>query len=182
MGQREEDYGAVLGEEFLRIARSELAQCASRVTDCLSKLTLDQIWHRDRAIENSVGNLVLHIAGNLGQWIVSGVGGLPDSRNRDWEFANRRQIPAEELQDRLGRTVAAADRVLEKLDTATLTERREIQVYQGISVLQAITHVLTHFSGHTGQIIWMTKHMTGRDLGYYGYLAAGGSAQPDVTP
>ena len=175
-------YAADPGSEFLRVARTELSQASGRVVDCLSKLTLDQIWRREHAIENSVGNLVLHLAGNVRQWILSGVGGQPDSRDRDWEFANRERIPATELGERLSATVAEADRVLRDLDPAQLTEVRQIQVFRDITVLHAITHVLTHFAGHTGQVIWATKHVTGQDLGYYSYLKKGVPEGRDPTP
>lgn len=170
------------GEEFLRVARTELTQASTRVQDCLSRLSLEQIWHRDHAIENSVGNLVLHLAGNVRQWIVSGVGGRPDDRDRDWEFSNRELIPAEDLQALLASSVAEADRVLERLDPGRLTELRDIQVFRDLTTLQAITHVLTHFAGHTGQIIWATKHVTGQDLGYYSYLKKGVPADREASP
>ncbi|MDE0106067.1 MAG: DUF1572 family protein [Bryobacterales bacterium] len=167
--------------EFLRVARTELSQASGRVVDCLSKLSLDQIWRREHAIENSVGNLVLHLAGNVRQWILSGVGDQPDDRDRDWEFENRERIPAQELGERLSATVAEADRVLRDLNPARLTEVRHIQVFPNITVLHAITHVLTHFAGHTGQVIWATKHVTGQDLGYYSYLKKGVPEERDPT-
>lgn len=162
------------GAEFIRVARKELRQGCDRVGACLGKLTAEQIWHRDHAIENSVGNLVLHLGGNVRQWIVSGVGGAEDTRQRDWEFATRDPIPAEELRERLEGAVQAADRILADLSVDRLLEIRRIQVYE-VTILHAITHVLTHFAGHVGQIIWATKHVTGRDLGFYGYLKKGSS-------
>ena len=157
------------GAEFIRVARKELRQGCDRVGACLGRLTVEQIWHRDHAIENSVGNLVLHIAGNVRQWIVSGIGGAEDTRQRDWEFSTRDALPAAELRERLDSAVQAADEVLSAMPLDRLLETRRIQVYQ-ISVLHAVTHVLTHLAGHVGQIIWATKHVTGRDLGFYGYL------------
>ena len=160
------------GAEFLRVARKELRQGSDRVCDCLGRLSAEQIWHRDHAIENSIGNLVLHLCGNVRQWIFSGVGGQPDDRDRDWEFATREPLSAAALAERLSRTVDEADTLLAAFPPESLTETRSIQVYD-VTVLHAITHVLTHFSGHVGQIIWATKHLTGQDLGYYGYLKKG---------
>ena len=160
------------GAEFLRVARTELRQGCDRVCDCLGRLSAKQIWHRDNAIENSIGNLVLHLSGNVRQWILAGVGGQPDNRDRDWEFATREALPAEVLAERLSSTVAEAEALLADLAPHTLMEKRSIQVYD-VTVLHAITHVLTHFAGHVGQIIWATKHVTGQDLGYYGYLKQG---------
>ena len=160
------------GAEFLRVARTELRQGSDRVCDCLGRLSAEQIWHRDHAIENSIGNLVLHLSGNVRQWILAGVGGQPDNRDRDWEFATREALPAEVLAERLSGTVAEAEDLLADLPPDSLMEKRSIQVYD-VTVLHAITHVLTHFAGHVGQIIWATKHVTGHDLGYYGYLKQG---------
>ncbi|MDE0261708.1 MAG: DUF1572 family protein, partial [Bryobacterales bacterium] len=140
--------------------------------DCLGRLSAEQIWHRDHAIENSIGNLVLHLSGNVRQWILAGVGGQPDDRDRDWEFATREPLPAEALSEALSGTVAEAEALLADLPPDSLMQMRSIQVYD-VTVLHAITHVLTHFAGHVGQIIWATKHVTGQDLGYYGYLKQG---------
>ncbi len=160
------------GAEFLRVSRKELRQGCARVSDCLGRLAEQQIWHREHAIENSIGNLVLHLSGNVRQWIVSGVGGQPDNRDRDWEFATRDTLPAAALTERLSGTVDEADAVLAAVPADSLLETRSIQVYE-VTVLHAIMHVLTHFAGHVGQIIWATKHLTGQDLGYYAYLKKG---------
>ena len=167
----------VLGEEIARVAVKELRQGCERVEACLNELTTAQIWFRRNAVENSVGNLVLHIAGNVRQWIVGGVGGAPDARDRDWEFANREPFDAAELAERLRGAVDDALAVLNGLPPSTLLERRRIQVYD-VTVLHAVIHVLTHFSGHVGQIIWATKHVTATDLRFYGYLkgSSGGPA------
>lgn len=157
------------GAEFLAVARKELREGAAKVRTCLGRLSIEQIWHRDHAVENSIGNLVLHVAGNMRQWIVCGVGGEEDRRDRDWEFSTRERLPAKDLLDRLDETVSAADAVLRALPAERLLEMRRIQVYD-VSVLHAILHVATHFAGHVGQIIWATKHVTAQDLGFYGYL------------
>ena len=170
-----------VGPEFLRVARKELRQGRERVGSCLGKLSADQIWHRDHAVENSVGNLVLHLAGNVRQWIVSGVGGARDDRQRDREFSARDPLPAGELLRRLGEALDAADAVLAELPSERLLESRRIQVYD-VTVLHAITHVLTHFAGHVGQIIWATKHVTGQDLGFYGYLKGGAAPTGSHSP
>ncbi len=158
-----------VGDEFLAAARKELREGAAKVRTCLGRLSTEQIWHRDHAVENSIGNLVLHVAGNMRQWIVCGVGGEEDRRDRDWEFSTRERLPAEDLLARLDETVSAAADVLQSLPEGRLLETRRIQVYD-VSLLQAILHVATHFAGHVGQIIWATKHVTAQDLGFYSYL------------
>ncbi len=169
------------GAELVRVARHELREGCERIGACLDKLTAEQIWHRDHAIENSVGNLVLHLAGNLRQWIVSGVGGAEDVRRRDWEFETRVPLSAAVLRRSLSAAVDASDAVLADLDAARFLETRRIQIFE-VTVLHAVVHVLTHFAGHTGQIIWATKHVTGQDLGFYAYLKKAGDRTVDRSP
>ena len=112
---------------------------------------------------NSVGNLVLHLCGNVTMWIVGGIGRLPFERDRQLEFDERRQIPAAELRDRLKTTVQKADKILAEIGPAELLDRRAIQGYD-VNVLEAIYHVVEHFGMHTGQIILLSKARVGRDL------------------
>jgi len=153
---------------------------ASRIESCLGKLTDEQVWARGHENENAVGNLVLHLCANVRQWIISGVGGRPDSRNRDAEFDARGGVARETLIDRLDTTVAEAAEVIRAVTLERLTDRLVIQHYP-VSVLEAILHVMEHFSGHTGQIIFATKMLTGADLGFYAHLrttAAHGETLP----
>ena len=169
--------------EFLRVARKELRQKLERIEHCLSKLTPEQIWSRQHENENAVGNLVLHLGGNVCQWIVSGVGGTEDQRDRDAEFSRRDPLPAAELMRRFRDAVQEADLVLARLSYRDLPAPRTIQGFE-VTVLHAIYHVVVHFGEHTGQIIWATKRMTGEDLGFYAYLGdKGGASRPnDVEP
>lgn len=139
---------------------------------CLERLTDEQIWWRPNEESNSIGNLVLHLCGNARQWIVSGVGGGADRRQRDAEFAQRELVPREQLLSLLRTTLADVARVLRSLDPATLLERRVIQG-SDVDVLEAIFHVTEHFSMHTGQIIMLTKMLTSADLRFYNFSAAG---------
>ena len=159
-------------QEFLHLSRRQLQQYLHRVETCLDKLTHEQIWSRVHETENAIGNLVLHLAGNVRQWIVSGVGRARHERDRDAEFARREPLPSDELLRLLRRTLDEADAVLVELSPNDLLRTRKIQVYE-LTVLHAIYHVLWHFAEHTGQIIWATKRMTGQDLGFYGYLNQG---------
>ncbi len=155
---------------FLDCSVRRLSQLASRIDDCLGRLNQDQVWFRGGENQNAVGNLVLHLAGNVRQWIISGVGGAPDVRDRDAEFAARGGDGIEDLRQRLGATVRQANAVLASLAPARLTERVRIQGYE-VTVLEAIYHVVEHFAQHTGQIIFATKAATGDDLGYYAHLS-----------
>lgn len=164
------DGTAVLAREFLRNSRKELRTRRERIETCVRKLTEEQIWTRRNENENAIGNLVLHLCGNVRQWIICGVGGAIDQRDRDAEFARREPLSTEDLLSRLRQTLDEADGVLERVGAEDLLSKRKIQVYE-VTVLHAIYHVIVHFSEHTGQIIWATKGLTGEDLAFYGYLS-----------
>ena len=165
---------------FIDYSCTKLRQLADRICDCLDKLSSEQIWFRGSENENAIGNLVLHLCGNVRQWIGFGVGGRPDVRQRDLEFSGRAVIEAGELKERLRRETGDAISIISELTPEGLIQTTKVQGYE-MPVLQAVYHVVEHFSGHTGQIIFSTKHFTGRDLGFYSHLA---SAQPhwEKTP
>lgn len=171
----ESDSVAAFTDEFLRISRHHFQERLRRIEACVEKLSEEQIWGRRHEQENAVGNLLLHLSGNVRQWIIGGVGGAPDSRNRDAEFAQRDPLPAKELLARLRQTIEEADGILAKLSPQDLLTKRRIQAYD-VTVLHAIYHVVEHFGQHTGQIMWITKRLTGEDLGFYRYLKKGGTA------
>jgi uncharacterized damage-inducible protein DinB len=164
---------------FVDCSTRRLEQLASRIQDCLGRLSDHQIWARGGENENALGNLVLHLCGNVRQWILSGVGGKPDTRRRDAEFAARGGAPATELSTQLASVVAEAVAVIRNLDAARLAETVEIQKYN-VTVLEAVYHVVEHFAEHTGQIIYVVKALTGDDLGYYAHLS--GAAHDKKTP
>ncbi len=137
-----------------------------RVRGALTRLGDAEIWWRPNANSNSVGNIVLHMCGNLRQWIISGVGGAKDTRERSLEFSEQGPIPTEELTARLEETVAEAVAALRQLDRSRLLERRNIQVYE-VSLLRAVLHAVEHFSYHTGQIIYVVKMLRDEDLQFY---------------
>ena len=164
---------------FIEEARRLLAEdYLPKIERCLERLTDEQIWWRANPDSNSVGNLLLHLAGDARQWIVSGVGGASDTRARQAEFdagkgdrdgAARPGAP--ELLSALRATLAEVDAVLARLDPAALLERRRIQGLDDVVVLSAVFHVVEHFSMHTGQIILLTKLLTAGDLGFYDFSA-----------
>jgi uncharacterized damage-inducible protein DinB len=174
-----------LDELFIDFSADKLKQLASRIQDCLSRLSTEQVWQRCGEHDNSIGNLVLHLCGNVNQWIGTGVAGQPNIRDRDAEFAARGGQAPEELTEKLVLTVADALRILRDVTAERLAEIVVIQDYR-VSVLEAIYHVVEHFAQHTGQIMFATKLMLDVDLGYYRHLsaAAGNAAVPagDATP
>jgi uncharacterized damage-inducible protein DinB len=140
------------------------------------RLSEEDTWWRPNEASNSVGNLMLHLAGNIRQWIVSGVGGAPDTRDRSAEFAQRDPLPRDQLVAILTEAVLEADAVLARTDPGGLNDRRVVQG-RTVSTLEAIYHVVEHFGMHTGQILYIAKLRAGRDLGLYRLEA--GIPRPD---
>ena len=158
---------------FLTEAADKLAENLDRIETCVPKLPAEWLWARESENENAVANLLLHLEGNLRQWILSGIGGAPDTRHRQSEFSARSGTPGTVLVANLRAAVQDAVRVIRTLPPARLAEAVSIQGYD-TTVLAAIFHVVEHFSGHTYQIILLTKRATHEDLGFYGYLAGSG--------
>jgi uncharacterized damage-inducible protein DinB len=105
------------------------------------------------------------------QWIVNSMGGGRFERDRDAEFSERRELPKADLIASIEGTVAEVDKVLEKLPLNRLLEHFPVQGYS-TSRLQAIYHVVEHFSYHLGQILYIYKLRTGRDPAFYRHLAS----------
>lgn len=158
-----------IARAFVAEARQRLAaDYLPKLERCLEQLTPEQVWWRAGENSNSVGNLLLHLEGNARQWLVSGVGGAPDRRTRDREFAERGEVAPALLLASLRATLAEADAALARLDAAALLGRRLIQGHD-VTALGAVFHAVEHFSMHTGQIILLTKLLTGSDLTFYDF-------------
>lgn len=157
---------SAIAQLFLAYSGKKLQQTAGYIESCVVRLSDDQIWSRGAGHENSIGNLILHLCGNMRQWIVAGVGGEKDIRDRDAEFAATGGLSGAELIAQLRRTVDEASEVIRGVTAARLLD--EINPQSGpVSVLEAIYQVVGHFQQHAGQIIFATKIYTGEDLGLY---------------
>ena len=126
----------------------------------------DDVWWRPNDASNSVGNLLLHMSGNLGQWIVSGVGGVADDRDRPSEFAARGERSLEELIELVETRASEVDRTLADLKEATLVDRITVQGFS-VTRLHAIYHSIEHFGYHLGQIAYIAKLRTGKDFNLF---------------
>ena len=153
--------------DFLAQSREYLTMhCLPKIRAAVAPLGDADLWWRPNEASNSIGNLLLHLAGNLRQWIVSGVGGAPDRRDRAAEFARRVPLPVAELLELLTRAVLDADVVLAGCDPAELGRRLLVQGRE-VTALQAIYHAVEHLSHHAGQILYIAKLRSGVDLGFY---------------
>ena len=149
------------------VKRRIITESVPRIKKCLAQLSEEEIWHQPNENVVSVGNLVLHLCGNLRQWVLSGLGGQPDGRQRDAEFSQTNPIPVDELVLRMDTLMQEVERTLDRLAPQDLVTVRPVQAYQetGLAILM---HVTEHFSYHTGQITYYVKTRKNVDLQYYG--------------
>ena len=166
-----------LAKIFLTFSRNKLVnEFWPRLKTCVEPMSVEQVWWRPNEASNSVGNLLLHLNGNVTQWLVTSFNQHEDKRDRSAEFAADGGLTAAELLERLGATIAAAEKVLSRLSADELLAPYEIQGYH-MSALEAIYHVLEHFSLHYGQISYISKSLGGKDLGFYKELNKTGRAK-----
>jgi len=162
------DFEKTVWEEVKKETRRRLFQeNLTRLEKCLNLLTEEELWHRPNENTVSVGNLVLHLCGNIRQWILSGIGGESDHRQRQSEFDEVGPIPAQQLLEKLKSVLTEVDLLLDRLEPQILVEKRKVQGFDE-SGLSIIVHVVEHFSYHVGQITYITKAKKNVDLKYYG--------------
>lgn len=158
---------SAVGQVFIDQSRRYLAsEYLPKIRRCVDELSDEDLWWRPNGRSNSVGNLILHLAGNIRQWVVHGIGGGADVRERHEEFDAEGEVGRGEFLERLEKTVRDVDGVLAQLSPQRLLDRRLIQGRE-VTLLHALYHAVEHFGMHTGQIIYITKQRTGRDLEFY---------------
>jgi len=146
----------VLSAQFHITTRRELRDAHERIVHAVSQLTDEDIWWRPYEEQNTIGNILLHLCGNMGQWLVSGVGGAPDTRKRPGEFAERTPISKIELLMKLSKVVAAADEAIVRCSESELLRVRNVQ-HGPQTGMAAIFHSVGHLIGHTQEIIYITR-------------------------
>ena len=161
---------------FLESSRTELLGLTwSRLKECVTPLTEEQVWWRPNEASNSIGNLLLHLDGNIRQWLVDSFNKSDDLRNRPTEFAAQSGLSAADLLVRLGATLDEAAKVLDRLTVDELLAPYEIQGYH-VRGLDAVYQVVEHFGLHYGQIVYIVKSLLAKDLGFYKELNKSGRA------
>lgn len=166
---------------FISAAVARLRQQEERILICLNQLTEEQVWQRLNQNSNSVGNLMLHLMGNLGQWVISGVGNEPDTRDRDLEFSTEGGITRAELASRFHARLDHVIRVIEAVGPERLLEGVVPQGY-ALPVMEVITHITEHFYHHGGQIFLLTKLYLDVDLAFYKHLANNNKQHSETVP
>lgn len=153
-------------EEFKAQSLTFFEANTPRIQQCINELSEAEVWLRPNGSSNSVGNLVLHLCGNITQYVLSSLGGQPDQRARDAEFAAEGGFTKQELWEKLAATTAAAARVMAAASEAELLRVRSVQGFQ-MSGIGIVVHVTEHYSYHTGQIAFWTKQLKNKDLGFW---------------
>jgi uncharacterized damage-inducible protein DinB len=147
-------------EEFVRTGTECLEDFRRRIEACVDRLSEAQTWWRPNPAVNSVGNLLLHLHGNLSQWVLAGLGGAAYERQRTAEFTADRSAPKAELLEGLHAVVEQCGVVIRGLTPDELLRRRVIQGYDADGIY-VVMHVIEHMSYHTGQIVQLTKEQLG---------------------
>ena len=156
-----------IAADFLAFSVRKIDDLHHDIATCLGKLTEEQIWHRGGPHENSVGNLLLHLEGNIRQWIIHGIANQPDVRRRDDEFTLTPRIDSRSAFDSLTTTLNEAREIIATLPHERLLEIIDPQptgTWRHTPILDAIYKVVSHLDHHTGQIILLTKQLHGGDL------------------
>jgi uncharacterized damage-inducible protein DinB len=151
------------------IERRLLEESIPRIIQCLNELPEDAIWYKKNEQTNSVGNLVLHLCGNVRQYFISSIGGKPDNRKRREEFLASSRIKKQLLIEQLEQLAKEVKLTVAAVTEQELLRERKVQGFSetGMSI---VVHIIEHFSYHTGQIAYYTKYILNKDLKFYGDL------------
>jgi uncharacterized damage-inducible protein DinB len=158
---------ASVPQTFLDYSIELIRHSETTIGACLARLTEEQILHRGGDHENSIANLLLHLSGNIRQWVMHGIDGQPNVRAREEEFSLDVSLPVAEIRARFEATLAEARSVIAALPESRLLDRTDPQPGGGWgtpTVLEAIYRVVSHLELHAGQIVLLTKQLTRADL------------------
>ena len=153
-------------KEFLSQAIHRIDENTEKLTTCIGELEEGEIWKRPNSHSNSVGNIILHLCGNIRQYAISSLGNNKDVRERDKEFSANGGYSGRELLKKLIDTVDQAKEIIQNATETELLRERKVQGYthSGIGI---VIHVTEHYSYHSGQIIFWIKLLKDKDLGFY---------------
>ena len=153
-------------EEFISQCLYRIDENTKKLSTCLNELEETEIWKRPNENLNTVGNLLLHLCGNIRQYAISSLVNVEDTRQRDKEFSANEGYSKKELAEKLMATINEARNIIQNSSSAELLRKRRVQgyFYSGMGI---IIHVTEHYSYHTGQVIFWTKLLKNKDLGFY---------------
>lgn len=110
------------------------------------------IWMTKEGINNSAGNLCLHLIGNLKHFIGATLGNTGYIRERDKEFSLK-NIPKSDLISSVHETKAIVLKTLQKLSAEDLEKDFPLEKHNKIVTTEnMLVHLLIHLGYHLGQI------------------------------
>ncbi len=127
-----------------------------RICHCVGQLDAGQFWARENSSVNSVGILIQHLCGNLRQWVIAGIGGAQDVRDRPSEFKDEERPDKDELMNMFENTIQECKETIKNLSPEQLLEHRRIQGFDE-TVLSAMFSTIPHIELHGGQIVYITR-------------------------
>ena len=152
--------------ELIENAIYRIDESTRMIKITFGRLSEDDIWRKPNHTSNSIGNLILHICGNMTQYVIASLGEKPDTRNRDAEFSMVEGFTKDELLQRLITTMNTAKATIENATADQFLKVRPIQAFK-FSGVGLVVHAVEHYSYHTGQIAFWTKVLKDKDLGFY---------------
>lgn len=157
---------ANLAEEFIAQSIYRMEEKLTHFEKAMAQASEEDIWRRPNGSSNTIGNIIIHLCGNITQYIHSSLGEVPDIRQRDAEFAADGGKTKAELMSMLRQTVEKANQIMQNLDRSRLLEVRSVQAYE-FSAIGIIIHVVEHFSYHAGQVAFWVKQLKDVDLQFF---------------
>lgn len=153
-------------EEFIKNSIYRMDESTRMIQICFKDLTEAEIWKKPNANSNSIANLILHLSGNITQYIISSLGEIGDIREREKEFSTIKGYTKDQLFQILLDTIEKAKDVIQSATQDKLLKKRDVQGFN-FSGVGIIIHVVEHYSYHTGQIAFWSKILKNKDLGFY---------------
>jgi uncharacterized damage-inducible protein DinB len=168
-----------IGNELILESVMRINESTQKIIRCLDIIDESDVWKSPNEQLNSVGNLILHVCGNIGQYIISSLGGAEDNRDRDLEFSTKGGHTKADLLEKLMKTIQKATSVILQISEKELLHERVVQgmAHTGIGI---VIHVTEHISYHTGQIIFLTKLFRNMDMGFYTNIDLNKKNQPQT--
>ena len=152
--------------EFIQQSILRMTESSERIKICLDQITEQQVWQKPNSQTNSIGNLILHLCGNITQYAIASLGNKEDHRERDLEFSTTDGFSKDELWKKIKATANLAIDTINKTPQSELLRTRNVQGFE-LTGIGIIIHVVEHYSYHTGQIALWTKLLVDKDLGFY---------------
>ena len=157
---------AAYREEFTQQCVLRFRENLEKIRTCLGLLSEEAFWYRPNPASNATGHLLMHLTGNIRQYILSGLGGHPDTRRRPMEFQEPAAQERAAVEADFFQVCSEALEIIERLWPPLFLESKKVQGFD-LTGMGILLHVVEHLSYHTGQIAYLTKMQTGKDLGFY---------------